>query len=68
MTRRTTSLALTLFSILTLSHAQTRDELVNNDHDALADSADWIYNDLDRAFAEAKKSNKPLFVSLRCIP
>lgn len=26
----------------------------------------WIYNDVDRAFAEAE--NKPLLVVLRCVP
>lgn len=66
MTTRAAALALLVSVSTTL--AQTRDELVNNDHDALADSTEWIYNDLDRGFAEAKKTNKPLFVSLRCIP
>lgn len=28
----------------------------------------WYYNDLNNAFDEAKKSNKPLLVILRCIP
>jgi hypothetical protein len=28
----------------------------------------WIYNDLDRGFAEAKKADKPLLVVLRCVP
>jgi hypothetical protein len=28
----------------------------------------WIYDDLDAGFAEAKKSGKPLFVVLRCVP
>jgi hypothetical protein len=27
----------------------------------------WIYNDLDRGFAEAKKTGKPLLVVLRCV-
>jgi len=29
---------------------------------------DWIYNDLPGGFAEAKKTGKPMFVVLRCIP
>ena len=28
----------------------------------------WIYNDIDRGFADAKKAGKPLLVVLRCIP
>jgi serine protease Do len=28
----------------------------------------WVYNDLDTAFAEAKRQNKPLFVTFRCVP
>ena len=28
----------------------------------------WIYNDLPKGFAEAKKTGKPLLVVLRCIP
>lgn len=27
----------------------------------------WIYNDLDRGFAEARRRNKPLFVVFRCV-
>ena len=28
----------------------------------------WIYNDLAAARAEAKRANKPLFVTFRCVP
>lgn len=28
----------------------------------------WIYNDWRNGFAEAKRSNKPLLVTLRCVP
>lgn len=28
----------------------------------------WIYNDIAKARAEAKKQNKPLFVTFRCVP
>ena len=28
----------------------------------------WIYNNIDAARAEAKRTNKPLFVSFRCVP
>jgi hypothetical protein len=30
--------------------------------------ARWIYNDVQKGFAEAKKSGKPLLVVLRCVP
>ena len=30
--------------------------------------ADWIYDDVDKGFAEAKKTGKPLLVSFRCVP
>lgn len=28
----------------------------------------WIYNDIGRAMAEARKENKPIFVTFRCVP
>ena len=28
----------------------------------------WIYNDLDAALNEARKSGKPIFVTFRCVP
>ena len=28
----------------------------------------WVYNDIQQAMTEAKKSNKPLFVTFRCVP
>ncbi len=28
----------------------------------------WIYEDIDRGYAEAKKTGKPLLVSFRCVP
>ncbi|MGC1272961.1 MAG: Trx7/PDZ domain-containing (seleno)protein [Planctomycetaceae bacterium] len=28
----------------------------------------WIYNDVARGFAEAKRTGKPLFVTFRCVP
>ena len=47
---------------------KTRDEMVIDDRDALADNAHWIYNDLDKGFAEAEQSGRPLMVVHRCIP
>ena len=28
----------------------------------------WIYNDFQKAFAEAKRTGKPIFVTFRCVP
>lgn len=28
----------------------------------------WVYNDIGQAMAEAKRQNKPLFVTFRCVP
>jgi hypothetical protein len=49
-------------------HAQTREEKVRGDKAKVEASGFWIYNDLPRAFAEARKSGQPLLVVLRCIP
>jgi hypothetical protein len=48
--------------------AQTREEKVRNDKAKVEAAGFWIYNDLPKAFAEAKKSGKPMVVVLRCIP
>ena len=47
---------------------KTRDEMVLEDRDTLADNAHWTYNDLTKAFSEAEKSGRPLIVVHRCIP
>lgn len=37
--------------------------------DSHADGAEhWVYNDLSAALAEARKLNRPLFVTFRCVP
>lgn len=48
--------------------AGNRDEQVHKDRNSLQSSTTWIYNDLDRAFAEARAKNKPLLIVYRCIP
>jgi serine protease Do len=47
---------------------QTREQKVREDRKKVEAEGFWIYNDLPNAFAEAKKSGKPLLVVLRCIP
>ncbi len=49
--------------------AQTpREKKVRDDKVKVEADGFWIYNDLPRAFAEAKKEAKPLVVVLRCLP
>jgi len=50
-------------------HAQDeRTKRLNEDRAAFESSEQWYYNDLERGFAEARKSGKPLLVVLRCVP
>jgi hypothetical protein len=62
--RRQTLLALALALLFgAAAPAQTvRQALKDLDPDQL-----WIYNDLEKGFAEAKKSGKPLLVAFRCV-
>lgn len=48
--------------------AQSREEKVRNDRQKVETEGYWIYNDLPRAFENAKQSGKPIIVLLRCIP
>jgi hypothetical protein len=59
--------ALTLLFSASLS-AQTREQKVRADKAKVEAAGFWIYNDLPKAFAEAKETGKPLVVALRCIP
>ena len=45
-----------------------REGAVRGDKAAMENDARWIYNEVDRGFAEAKKTGKPLLVVLRCVP
>ncbi len=45
-----------------------REGAVRGDKAAMENDARWIYNDVERGFAEAKRSGKPLLVVLRCVP
>jgi hypothetical protein len=46
----------------------SREEKVRADRRKVEAEGFWIYNDLPRGLAEAKKTGKPLLVVLRCIP
>jgi serine protease Do len=48
--------------------AQDRKTKVLNDRSTFAKNEVWLYNDVDEAFAQAKKSGKPLLVVFRCVP
>jgi hypothetical protein len=41
---------------------------VRSDKKSMEKNDRWIYNDVDAGFAEAKKTGKPLLVTLRCVP
>ena len=49
------------------AHAQNKLLDVLQDENA-RDADFWIYNDLATARAEARRTNKPLFVTFRCVP
>lgn len=61
-------LALSLLVSFTTSltaQKKTRDEQVRDDRNELAKNDAWIYNDLDKAMAKAKATNKPLLLVFR---
>jgi len=47
---------------------KTREEKVRGDKTKVEAAGFWIYNDLPKAYAEAKQTSKPIVVVLRCIP
>lgn len=59
---------LTVLSVSSLAMAQTREELVRGDKAKVEAEGFWIYNDLPRAFEEARRTGKPIVVVLRCLP
>ena len=46
----------------------TREQKVRQDRQKVESEGFWIYNDLEKGFAEARRTGKPLLVVLRCIP
>lgn len=65
---RTTIAAILLLVFAGKAIAQTREEKVRGDKAKVEAAGFWIYNDLAKGVAEAKKSGRPLLVALRCIP
>ena len=47
---------------------KTREQQVREDREQVTSDGFWLYNDLPAAFAQAKKTGKPILVGLRCIP
>jgi hypothetical protein len=46
----------------------SRDQKVRADKQRVEADGFWIYNDLPKAFTEAKATGKPLLIVMRCIP
>src|SRR5262249_55527479 len=67
------SLFVSLFSLalagVTFAEAvKDREGAVRNDRANLEANPRWNYNDPEKAFAEAKRTGKPVLVVLRCVP
>ena len=61
--------AMVLFlGLVSTATGQTREEIVRGDRKKVEEAGFWIYNDLPKAFAEAKRTGKPIVVVLRCLP
>ena len=58
--------ALLLITPALAADAPVLREKLQDEHAIGADG--WIYNDIARGFAEAKRTGKPLFITFRCIP
>lgn len=65
---RTTLTAVAVLTCLASCQPQGREKKVRDDRAKVEAAGVWIYNDLPKAFAEAKETRKPIVVVLRCIP
>lgn len=65
---RLSLIATLLLSTQVVAAPKTRDEKVREDKQKVEAEGFWIYNDLEKGFAEAKKSGKPLLVVLHASP
>ena len=57
-----------MITTVATTSAQEREKKVRGDKQSVEEAGFWVYNDLPRGIAEAKKSGKPLLVIIRCIP
>src|SRR5437763_6465895 len=65
---RAALIVLTLLPAAAFGQPQNREQKVRDDKAKVEADGYWIYNDLPKAFAEAKATGKPVVVVLRCIP
>jgi len=68
MSRTILFVVVALLTLTNSTSAQTREEKVRNDKKKFENHPLWIYNDLPRGIAEAKKTGKPILVVMRCLP
>jgi serine protease Do len=61
-------LALAISATVLAETVKDREGTVRQDRAARENDPRWIYNDVDRGFAEARRTGKPLLVVLRCVP
>ena len=61
-------LALALLAPLSADTVKDREGAVRSDREKMTAQDRWIYNDTDKAFADAKAAGKPVLVVLRCVP
>ncbi len=54
--------------IAATASAQSREDKVRDDKKKVEADGKWIYNDVPKAFAEAKRTGKPIVAVLRCLP
>ena len=68
-----TRLLLTGLMLLTVSMAHAQDRKarqkarLQTDRD-VSGAENWVYNDLEKAVAQARKDDRPILVLFRCIP
>ena len=68
MFRPLSALVLTLSLAFPCAAQNPREKKVREDKVKVEADGYWIYNNLPKAYAEAKQSGKPVVVVLRCIP
>lgn len=61
-------IAVTLLGMVQAATVKDREGAVRGDRAAMEQDSRWLYNDVERGFAEAKRTGKPLLVVLRCVP
>lgn len=65
---RTLSLIGLIIAFAPVAAQNPREQKVRDDRVKVEADGFWIYNDLAKAFAEARRTGRPLVVALRCIP